>query len=158
MTVPAVAAVAGSPQATLADWRRMIADLSVRLGWSTVGSPAFSSLVSRDDRVLVKPNWVLHRNHGTGGFTPLVTHGSVVRAVTMQLLASAAARVTVGDAGSRKLISTLDGPALVLALHGDKNVVPPPTSRVEAGAEAVVYLWLRFAPQDNVPRKGKEER
>lgn len=62
-------------------------------------------------------------------------------------------RVIVGDADSRKVISTLGGPALALALHGDTGVAPPPMSRVEAGAEAVVYLWLRFAPQDNVPTK-----
>lgn len=98
MTVPAVAAVAGSPQATLADWRRMIADLSVRLGWSTVGSPAFSSLVSRDDRVLVKPNWVMHVNRGPWGLGPLVTDPACVMAVCELLLECGPRAVTLGDA------------------------------------------------------------
>jgi hypothetical protein len=49
-------------------------------------------------RVLVKPNWVSHHNQGTGGFEPLVTHGSLVRAVAEAALRAAAGRVLVGDA------------------------------------------------------------
>jgi uncharacterized protein (DUF362 family) len=49
-------------------------------------------------RVLVKPNWVSHENQGTGGFEPLVTHGSLVRAVAGAALRAGAGRVLVGDA------------------------------------------------------------
>ena len=77
---------------------RALAALGAQLGWADAARGAFGAAIPPGARVLVKPNWVLHRNHGTGGFAPLVTHGSVVRAVAEAVLASAAGHVTVGDA------------------------------------------------------------
>lgn len=62
-------------------------------------------------------------------------------------------RVTVVDAGTRNVITTLEGPALAVALHGDTGVVPAPAARVEAPSEAVVYLWLKFAASNDAPAK-----
>jgi len=48
--------------------------------------------------VLIKPNFVLHHNQGTGGMEPMITHQSVVKAVVKAALQSDAAEVLVGDA------------------------------------------------------------
>ncbi len=68
------------------------------LGWSTSAEGPFGRLVEPGANVLVKPNWVLHGNQGTGGFEELVTHGTVVRAVIRALGESNAGRFTLGDA------------------------------------------------------------
>jgi len=72
--------------------------LGAMLGWATDGGGAFGRLVQRGDRVLVKPNWVLHRNVGSGGFEPLVTHGRVLRSIIRALQVTGAGRITIGDA------------------------------------------------------------
>jgi hypothetical protein len=45
-------------------------------GWNPMGE-----LIKSGDRVLVKPNWVLHRNKSGRGLDCLVTHTSVIAAV-----------------------------------------------------------------------------
>ncbi len=72
--------------------------LGDRLRWSANGLGPLGALVQPGDRVVVKPNWVLHENKGVGGFNELVTHGSVVRGLVRALQLSAAAEITVGDA------------------------------------------------------------
>jgi uncharacterized protein (DUF362 family) len=72
-----------------------IADM---LGWNAGEDSPFGAVIPDGARVLIKPNWVTHRNQGSGGFEPLVTHGSVVRAVTEAALRSGASSVIVGDA------------------------------------------------------------
>ena len=44
--------------------------------WNPLGE-----LIRPGDRVVVKPNWVMHENRGSGSLNALVTHPSVVRAV-----------------------------------------------------------------------------
>ena len=41
----------------------------------------FGEFISPGDKVLVKPNWVLHENHGSGGLECMITHTSVIRVV-----------------------------------------------------------------------------
>jgi uncharacterized protein (DUF362 family) len=77
--------------------RAALLTLCHSLGWASGTSP-FASVVPAGANVLVKPNWVLHRNQGVGGFEPLVTHGSLVRSVVDCLCETAAAKVTLGDA------------------------------------------------------------
>lgn len=72
--------------------------LAALLGWAEPGRGAFGRVIPAGARVLVKPNWVSHANQGNGGFEPLVTHGSIVRAVAELALASDPASLTVGDA------------------------------------------------------------
>jgi len=73
--------------------------LARELGWGdTDAGGAFNKLIPRGARVLVKPNFVTHANQGAGGIEPLVTHGSLVRAVVEALLQTEAAEVSVGDA------------------------------------------------------------
>jgi uncharacterized protein (DUF362 family) len=77
---------------------RALARLARELNWGDEQSGAFSALIPRGARVLIKPNFVTHANQGTGGIEPLVTHESLVRAVVEAVLRTGAAEVSVGDA------------------------------------------------------------
>jgi uncharacterized protein (DUF362 family) len=81
-----------------ADVPRCLDRLAALLGWSTPGGGAFSRMIPRGARVLVKPNWVMHANRGPWGIEPLVTDPVLVRAVVDAALRSDAASVVVGDA------------------------------------------------------------
>lgn len=80
--------------------RAAVREVAFALGWGGAGSvgSAFAALVPPGARVLVKPNLVLHYNHGPWGIEPLVTHVAVIRAVVDELLATGASQVIVGDA------------------------------------------------------------
>ena len=84
---------------------RMASDL----GWSREGKGAFGSLIPPDARVLIKPNFVLHHNQGSGGMDPMVTHQSVIKAVVNAALQAEPSEVLVGDAP----IQTANFPALL---------------------------------------------
>src|SRR5688572_25851480 len=71
--------------------------LASNLGWAREGRGAFGELIEPGARVLIKPNFVLHHNQGTGGMEPMVTHQSIVRAVVRAALKSDASAVIVGD-------------------------------------------------------------
>jgi len=77
---------------------RAVAGLGDLLGWSAPGTGAFGRLLPPGARVVVKPNWVMHRNHGPWGIEPLVTHAAVVRAAVEEVLRANPAQVVVGDA------------------------------------------------------------
>lgn len=68
------------------------------LGWSREGKGPFGELIKPGARVLIKPNFVLHQNQGTGGMEPMITHQSVIKAVVKGALQAEAAEVLVGDA------------------------------------------------------------
>ncbi|MGA9771357.1 MAG: DUF362 domain-containing protein [Blastocatellia bacterium] len=77
---------------------------AVSLGWSenargpeSARGP-FANVIPAGARVLIKPNFVMHENQGSGGIEPLVTHPSLVRAATEAALLSGASQVMVGDA------------------------------------------------------------
>src|ERR1051325_3659818 len=88
---------------------RAIERLASDLEWSLDGKGPFGKLIQPGARVLIKPNYVLHHNQGTGGMEPMVTHQSVVKAVVKAALQSDAAEVLVGDAP----IQTANFPALL---------------------------------------------
>jgi uncharacterized protein (DUF362 family) len=68
------------------------------LGWADSERGPLAGVVPRGAKVLVKPNFVMHRNEGAGGLEPLVTHPAVVRAVVDAALQAEASQVIVGDA------------------------------------------------------------
>ncbi|HXL46672.1 MAG TPA: DUF362 domain-containing protein [Candidatus Binatia bacterium] len=68
------------------------------LGWSEVGRGPFGSAIPRSARVVVKPNWVMHKNRGPWGLGPLVTDPTLIRAVVEGALAARPSRLAVGDA------------------------------------------------------------
>ena len=72
--------------------------LTGMLGWGSDELGPFGNVIPRDARVLIKPNWVMHRNKGPWGIEPLLTHPSIIRAVTESALRSAASQIVVGDA------------------------------------------------------------
>jgi uncharacterized protein (DUF362 family) len=58
-----------------------------------------SDVIAPGDRVLVKPNWVVHRNHLPGAGTEcLVTHTDVLDALVRYAVRARPAEVVVGDA------------------------------------------------------------
>ena len=61
--------------------------------WNPVGA-----LVKPGARIVVKPNWVLHANEGSGGTDCLITHASILRAVLDYVLLAKPASVIIGDA------------------------------------------------------------
>lgn len=91
--------VAAEPNHAYALVRGALRDLGLdaaRFGtaaWNPVGE-----LVPPGARIVVKPNWVLHRNEGGGGTDELVSHASVLRAVLDYVFLAGPARVVVGDA------------------------------------------------------------
>ncbi len=58
----------------------------------------FANVIPDGARVLIKPNWVMHRTGGSGGIEPLLTHASIIRAVAEAALRTGASSVIVGDA------------------------------------------------------------
>lgn len=55
-------------------------------------------LIRPGDRVLIKPNWVLHRNQAPFGMDCLVTHPKLIRVVLQEVLDARPSRVVIGDA------------------------------------------------------------
>ena len=65
------------------------------------GTPAWnplSELVKPGGRIVVKPNWVLDRNEGTGGMDCMITHPAILRAVLEYVFLAEPAQVVLGDA------------------------------------------------------------
>ena len=62
------------------------------------GSPALSGVVGRGATVLVKPNWVTHRNESGEGLDCLVTHPAFLLAVVRAAAECRPARLRIGDA------------------------------------------------------------
>lgn len=61
--------------------------------WNPLGD-----LVPPGGKIVVKPNWVLHRNMGSGGMDCMITHPSVLRAVLEYAFLAKPSLVTLGDA------------------------------------------------------------
>jgi len=77
---------------------RALESACASLGWGDARRGPLGGVIRTGARVLVKPNFVLHENQGPWGVEPLLTHGSIVRAVAEAALAAGASEVTVGDA------------------------------------------------------------
>jgi len=97
--------VASAPNAVYGLVREALARLGLdreRLGtrdWNPLGE-----IVRPRDAVVVKPNWVLHMNHGAGTLDSVTTHPSVVRAILDYIYIALGGKgtVTVGDAPLQK--------------------------------------------------------
>lgn len=61
--------------------------------WNPIGD-----LVKPGARIVVKPNWVLHRNEGRGGTDELITHASILRPLVDYAWKARPAQIIVGDA------------------------------------------------------------
>ncbi|BCS54869.1 DUF362 domain-containing protein [Geobacter sp. SVR] len=57
----------------------------------------FSSIIQPGMTVLLKPNWVLHRNYSGQGNDCLVTHPNLIEAVLREVLKAKPGRVIIGD-------------------------------------------------------------
>jgi uncharacterized protein (DUF362 family) len=68
------------------------------MGWSAENGPTFANVIDQGARVLIKPNWVLHRNDAPWGLEPLVTHPCVIDQVAIAAMKSPLAELVVGDA------------------------------------------------------------
>lgn len=77
---------------------RAVGRVAANLGWNAEGKGPFGGLIQPGARVLLKPNWVLHHNQGTGGMEPMITHHSVIKAVVLAVLQADPAEVIFGDA------------------------------------------------------------
>ena len=88
---------------------RGIEKLASDLGWALEGKGPFGRLIEPGARVLIKPNFVLHYNQGTGSMEPMITHQSIIKAVVKSALQADAGQVLVGDAP----IQTCDFPTLL---------------------------------------------
>ena len=99
---PRVAAVrvSGYPQRadSQGDLTPAVLRVAEQLGWSDEDRGPLGNVIANSARVLIKPNFVLHRNQGGWGTDSLVTHSSLVRAVTEAALRARPAEVRVGDA------------------------------------------------------------
>lgn len=87
----------------------VIEQLASDLEWAKAGKGPFGELIQPGDRVLIKPNFVLHHNQGSGGMEPMITHPSVVKAAVDAALQAEPSEVLVGDAP----IQTCDFPTLI---------------------------------------------
>jgi len=64
-----------------------------RPGWNPLGA-----LIPSGARVLIKPNWVLHRNQSGHGLECLVTHASFIEAVAQYVALARPSSLIIGDA------------------------------------------------------------
>lgn len=79
--------------------RRVLADLGLdRAHFGTPQWNPIGDLVPPGEKIVLKPNWVLHHNLGPGGTDCLVTHASVLRAVLDYVFLARPREVVVGDA------------------------------------------------------------
>jgi uncharacterized protein (DUF362 family) len=100
--------------------------------WNPLGD-----LVRAGGRIVVKPNWVLHRNEGPGGMDCMITHPAVLRAVLEYVFLARPAQVVLGDAplqgcdferlldfgGLRAVIAEFQGRGLPLAVRDFRRTV-----------------------------------
>lgn len=110
--------------------------------WNPLGD-----LVKPGGKIVVKPNWVLDRNMGSGGMDCMITHPSVLRAVLEYVFLAQPAQVVLGDAplqgcdfeklqdhgGLRAVVAEFCGRGLPLAVKDFRRTV----MREEAGLKQV---------------------
>src|SRR5215813_14965068 len=68
------------------------------LGWAATERGPLGNVIERGAKVVIKPNFVMHENSGPWGMPPLLTHQSLVQAVTRAALLADPSEVMVGDA------------------------------------------------------------
>ena len=92
-------AVGSAPNPVFALVRGALRDLGLDAGrFGTAEWNPLGDLVAAGGKIVVKPNWVLHRNEGEGGMDCMITHPSVLRAVLEYAFLAKPAQVVLGDA------------------------------------------------------------
>ena len=100
--------------------------------WNPLGE-----LVNPGGKIVVKPNWVLHRNEGAGGMDCMITHPSMLRAVLEYVFLAKPDQVVLGDAplqgcdfealldfgGLRKVVADFQGRGLPLVVIDFRRTV-----------------------------------
>jgi uncharacterized protein (DUF362 family) len=120
----AVACVGPEAYESTALARDQVRALARVLAWTSGPAGAFGAAVEPGDRVVVKPNWVLHENQAGRDFDPLITHGTLTGAVIAELLESDASSIVLGDAPIQGckfpvLLANMDYDRRVAAVAGD---------------------------------------
>ncbi len=96
--LPSVAAGA-VPNPVFALVREVLRDM--RLDAAHFGTPQWNpmgDLVRPGGKIVVKPNWVMHANWGSGGMDCMITHPAVLRAVLEYVFLAQPTQVVLGDA------------------------------------------------------------
>lgn len=75
-----------------------IRQTAVNLEWADEKRGAFGKMIKEGAKVVVKPNFVLHKNQGKDGLLPLVTHQIIIKTVVVEVLKADPSQVIVGDA------------------------------------------------------------
>jgi uncharacterized protein (DUF362 family) len=96
--IAAVQRTEGSAYKNDAEMRAALRSLAQKLDWGSDDAGAFARVIPVGARVLVKPNFVLHENHGPWSFDAVITHPSIVRVVVSELLRTGLSEIHVGDA------------------------------------------------------------
>ncbi len=77
---------------------RAVRQNAENLGWADEKRGCFGKVIEEGAKVLIKPNFVLHKNQGADGVLPLVTHVSIINAVVIEALKANPSQIIVGDA------------------------------------------------------------
>ncbi len=91
--------VGGVPNAVFGLVRGALRDLG--LDAARFGSPSWNplgDLVKPGGKIVVKPNWVMHKNWGPGGMDCMITHPAVLRAILEYVFLARPVQVVLGDA------------------------------------------------------------
>ncbi|HRT05766.1 MAG TPA: DUF362 domain-containing protein, partial [Kiritimatiellia bacterium] len=116
------------------------------------GTPAWNplgELVAPGGKIVVKPNWVLHRNEGAGGMDCMISHPSLLRAILEYVFLARPAQVVLGDAplqgcdfeklqdygGLRAVIAEFHGRGLPLVVKDFRRTVMTVTNEIKRVAE-----------------------
>lgn len=87
------------PNPVYAAVRNVLAALGLdRTHFGTAEWNPLGDLVKPGAKIVIKPNWVLHRNEGHGGTDELITHASVLRALIDYAWKANPACILAGDA------------------------------------------------------------
>lgn len=87
-----------SPYMDVAALQAMVKDLLLGGGLGKTDADApFKDLIEPGMTVLLKPNWVLHKNYSGHGNDSLVTHPNLIIAVLQEVLKAKPGRVIIGD-------------------------------------------------------------
>jgi uncharacterized protein (DUF362 family) len=78
--------------------RAGITEALEQAGLARSGRPAFEGIVPAGASVLLKPNWVYHRNESGAGRDCLNTHGAFIEEVVRLVAACSPSRIILGDA------------------------------------------------------------
>ena len=88
-----------APNPVFAAVRAALRDLG--LDAAHFGAPQWNplgDLVRPGGKIVVKPNWVMHKNWGPGGMDCMITHPAVLRAILEYVFLTRPAQVVLGDA------------------------------------------------------------